>query len=231
MRARRGVANSLFLGARPSVPSSRSPTRRSPAADIRCAALALVSALALGLSDAGTEERPPTGTIDADHSTIEVTVSRSGLLAAFGHDHRITAPVSSGSVRAEGGPRTDVAFDARLLRVADDDLSDSDREKVRTAMEGSGVLDAERYPEIVFRSTAIEPGGGGRWSVAGSLTLHGQTRPVRGEVSLSARRYRGSASFKLTDFGIRPPVVAGGTVRVRDEVRIAFDVAIEEPGA
>jgi polyisoprenoid-binding protein YceI len=66
--------------------------------------------------------------------------------------------------------------------------------------------------------------------VSGTLALHGETRPVRAEVTLSDRRYRGSAAFKLTDFGIQPPVVAGGTVRVRDEVRIVFDVVVEEPG-
>lgn len=198
---------------------------------MRRAALAVVPARVFALADPGTDERPPTGTIDPGHSTVEVTVSRSGLLSALGHDHRIIAPISSGSVRSDGGPRVEMGFDARSLQVADGGLSDSDREKVRAAMEGPEVLDAGRFPEIAFRSTAVEAAGAGRWSVSGTLALHGQTRPVRGEVFLSDGRYRGSAVFKLTDFGIRPPAVAGGTVRVRDEVRIAFDVAVEEHGA
>jgi polyisoprenoid-binding protein YceI len=93
------------------------------------------------------------------------------------------------------------------------------------------VLDAARYPQVVFRSTSIEPVAADRWAVAGSLTLHGETHAVRAEVSLADGRYRGVTAFKLTDFGIRPPVVAGGTVRVRDEVRIVFDVALRGPGA
>jgi len=197
----------------------------------RAAMLAALPALALGFAEPVAGGGPPTGPIDAARSRVEVDVSRSGLLSAFGHDHRITAPVSSGSVRSEGGPQTEIAFDARSLRVADDGLSDSDREKVRTTMEGPDVLDAEHHPEIIFRSTAIEAAGANRWSVSGSLILRGQTHPVSGEVSLSERRYRGSAAFKLTDFGIRPPAVAGGTVRVRDEVRIVFDVAVEETGS
>ena len=187
-------------------------------------------ALALALAVPGADDRPPTGTIDLSRSTVEVNVSRSGLLSAFGHDHRITAPISSGSVRSEGGPRTEIAFDARALRVADGNLSDADRQKVQATLEGPEVLDAARYPEILFRSTGIESAGAGHWSVSGTLALHGETRPVRAEVTLSDRRYRGSAAFKLTDFGIQPPVVAGGTVRVRDEVRIVFDVVVEEPG-
>jgi polyisoprenoid-binding protein YceI len=204
---------------------------RRGAADFRCAALALVPALALWAADPGPDGRPPTGTIDLAHSQVEVAVGRSGLLSAFGHDHRILAPVSSGRVRSQGGPAVEIAFDARSLRVADAGLSDPDREKVQATMKGPDVLDAEKYPEIVFRSSAIEAAGTGRWSVSGSLTLRGETRPVRAEVSQSGRRYRGHAAFPLTDFGIRPPVVAGGTVRVRDEVRIVFDVAVEEPGA
>jgi len=193
--------------------------------------LVFLPALALGLVDPCAEERPPTGTIDPSASTVEVQVSRSGLLSAFGHDHRIVASVASGHVLCREGPRTEIAFDARTLRVADGGLSDSDREKVRTTMEGPEVLDAARYPEVVFRSTAIEPVSVDRWSVAGSLTLHGETHAVRAEVVLADGRYRGSTAFKLTDFGIRPPVVAGGTVRVGDEVRIVFDVAVRGPGA
>jgi hypothetical protein len=196
----------------------------------RRAGLAIVPVL-LALAPPDGDGRPPTGAIDAGRSRVEVDVSRSGLLSAFGHDHRITAPISSGQVRSEGGPRAEIAFDARSLRVADGGLSDSDREKVQAAMEGPDVLDAERYPEVAFRSAVIEAAGPDRWKVEGSLTLHGQTRTVRADVSLSAGRYRGSVAFKLTDFGIRPPVVAGGTVRVRDEVRIVFEVAVEDPGA
>lgn len=199
---------------------------RRAAANIACAALAVLPALALGRDDPCSNGRAPTGEIDTAASAVEVEVSRSGLLSAFGHDHRITAPVASGHVVCREGPRAEVAFDARLLRVADGGLSDTDREKVQTTMEGPEVLDAARYPEVVFRSTAIEPAGDGRWNVEGSLTLHGGTHAVRAEVSLSNGRYRGATAFKLTDFGIRPPVVAGGTVRVRDEVRIVFDVAV-----
>ncbi len=195
------------------------------------AVLAVLPAFALRLADPCPEARAPTGPIDPSASTVEVRVSRSGLLSAFGHDHRIVAPVASGHVLCREGPVTELAFDARSLRVDDGDLSDSDREKVRTTMEGPEVLDAAHYPEVLFRSTSIEAAGEGRWSVAGSLTLHGRTHPVRAEVSLAGGRYRGSTALRLTDFGIRPPVAAGGTVRVRDEVRIVFDVAVREPGA
>jgi len=199
-------------------------------------AVGLLGILALRFADPCADSRYPTGAIDPSASTVEVQVSRSGLLSALGHDHRIVAPVVSGHVLCRESPRAEIAFDARSLRVADGGLSDPDRERVQATMEGPEVLDAARYPDVVFRSTAIDAAGDGRWSVTGSLTLHGETHDVRGEVSLSDGRYRGSTTFRLTSFGIRPPVVAGGTVRVRDEVRIVFDVVVRgatstEPGA
>jgi len=39
-------------------------------------------------------------------------------------------------------------------------------------------------------------------------------------------RYRGSATLKQTDFGITPVTVAGGTVKVKNEVKVEFDIAL-----
>jgi polyisoprenoid-binding protein YceI len=39
-------------------------------------------------------------------------------------------------------------------------------------------LNAQEFPEIVFRSTGVTPAGEGRWTVAGELTLHGVTLPI-----------------------------------------------------
>jgi hypothetical protein len=37
-------------------------------------------------------------------------------------------------------------------------------------------------------------------------------------------RYRGSARFRQTEFGITPVTVAGGTIKVKDEVRVEFEI-------
>jgi hypothetical protein len=37
-------------------------------------------------------------------------------------------------------------------------------------------------------------------------------------------RSRGSFTLRQSDFKIKPPSVAGGTVKVKDEVRFAFDL-------
>jgi hypothetical protein len=45
-------------------------------------------------------------------------------------------------------------------------------------------------------------------------------------VAESAGRFRGQAVFKQSDFGIKPVRVAGGTVKVKDEIRIDFDIRL-----
>ena len=60
----------------------------------------------------------------------------------------------------------------------------------------------------------------------GNVALHGMDHPITVEVALKDDRYRGLATVKQTDFGITPVTVAGGTVKVRDEVTIEFDIAL-----
>jgi polyisoprenoid-binding protein YceI len=62
-------------------------------------------------------------------------------------------------------------------------------------------------------------------SVRGELEMHGQTQPVSLTVVREQGRYKGSTSLKQSDFGITPISIAGGTVKVKDEIKIDFDIA------
>ena len=74
----------------------------------------------------------------------------------------------------------------------------------------------------------MERKGDARWTVRGNLVVHGQTRPVVVEVSGQDGNYRGSAMLKQTDFGIKPVRIAGGTVSVKDLVKIEFEIVLTE---
>ncbi len=156
---------------------------------------------------------------------MTIRVYKAGALSAFGHNHEITASIASGTVDT-AARKTELHVQASALRVRDRDASEKDRGEIQSTMLGPQVLDSQRYPEIVFRSTSVEPAGAGAWQVHGSLTLHGQTRPVTVAVSEKDGRYAGSALLKQTDFGITPVRVAGGTIKVKDEIRIEFDVRL-----
>jgi len=72
----------------------------------------------------------------------------------------------------------------------------------------------------------VEPKGPEHWIVHGNLALHGKDHLIAVEVTLKDERYRGSATIKQTDFGITPATVAGGTVKVKDGVKVEFDIAL-----
>jgi polyisoprenoid-binding protein YceI len=161
--------------------------------------------------------------IDAEHSTLTIRVYKTGLFSAFAHDHEINAPIRQGGFD-EDKQAVDLNVDARTLRVVDPGVSASERAQIQATMLGPKVLDSDQFQEIKFRSIGVEPAGEGKWTVNGELTLHGQTHPVKVEVQGEKGHYRGSAILKQKEFGITPVSIAGGSVKVKDEIRVEFDI-------
>jgi len=193
-------------------------TKSSRGFHMRCGALLSLIILAY-IAVQGQEQRQ----IDVQKSKLTVRVYKSGLFSAFAHDHEITAPITLG-VFQEANPSVELTVDARKLRVVDPEVSDKDRAEIQATMLSAKVLEAEKFPEISFRSSKIERLGADKWAVQGDLSLHGQTRPVKVEVERQSGIYRGSATVLQKDFGIEPIRIAGGSVKVKNEVRIEFEI-------
>ena len=166
--------------------------------------------------------------IDLKQSKVTVRVFKSGLFRAFADDHVIEAPVAEGSLDDSATPTVRIAIDVRGMRVLDPGLSPKDRREVQTRMLGPDVLDADRFQHIRFRSVAIQRRDPDRWSVRGEVEVHGQARSVTVDVIRQGGHYRGSTSLKQSDFGIRPISIAAGTVKVKDEMKIDFDLVPTE---
>jgi polyisoprenoid-binding protein YceI len=171
---------------------------------------------------AGVEAR----LIDCAHSTITVYVNKTGILAGLAHNHEIEAPIAWGEVKDSNSPSVELRVDSTKLRVLDPEVSDGTRATILATMRGAEVLDVDHFPEIHFRSTGVELNGAEHWIVHGNLDLHGQTHPVSFEVALKDGLYQGVATLKQTGFGITPVKVAAGTVKVKDEVKVAFSIAL-----
>lgn len=187
---------------------------------------ALIVVLAAGVLTFAAAAQRDTGSIqpiDAQKSSITIRVYKTGMFSAFAHNHEIHAPIQEGSLD-EAKRAVEFTVDAKQLRVLDPDASASDRIQVQANMQGPQVLGVAKFPEIKFTSASIEPNGAGKWKVLGNLTLHGQTHPVTVDVQGGSGHYTGSATLKQTDFGITPISIAGGSVKVKDEVRVEFEI-------
>ena len=180
----------------------------------------------LALAPCAAQER----LVDTERSTVTVRVFTSGLLRAFAHDHLIQAPLAEGSLDdSETPPHVQIVFDARRLRVLDPRLSARDREEVQARMLGPEVLDVNQFERISFHSLETEPLAAGGWLVRGELALHGQIHPIVVNVFRVVpgdSRYKGEATFRQSDFGIVPASILGGMVKMKDEVKIDFDIRV-----
>ncbi|MFB3902588.1 MAG: YceI family protein [Acidobacteriota bacterium] len=168
--------------------------------------------------------RPESLAIDPVRSVMTIRVFRSGLFSGLAHDHEIEARGVEGQVTTTGNQQVSLRVDARKIKVLDPRLSPKDRAEVQETMEGPKVLDIDRFPEIRFQSTSVTQKAPTLWQVAGNLTLHGQSRPVTVEVAANGSRYTGQVTIRQRDFGIRPVSLFAGTVKVKNEVKIDFDI-------
>ncbi|HSA92592.1 MAG TPA: YceI family protein [Terriglobales bacterium] len=177
------------------------------------------------LAAAGTAVGQQPRAVDAERSRMTVRVFRGGLFGFAGHNHEIRAPIASGTVDEATG-KVEIRVDARQLLVLDPDVDAKERQEVQETMHGPKVLDSGRYPEIRFHSTEAQKSGD-EWLVRGELTLHGQSKPVEVRVKGGQGRYTGTASVKQKDFGMEPVSVAGGTIKVKNEVKVEFEIVLK----
>jgi hypothetical protein len=163
--------------------------------------------------------------IDTERSSLTIHVGKAGILSAAAHEHWVNAPIASGIVNDNSvTPGVQFIVDAHKLSVnAEKGLSDKDQAEVQSNIQ-SKVLESSTYPEIIFRSTHVLRTSDRVWRVSGELTLHGATRPLIVNVTREGEAYIGTVSIKQTEFGIQPIKIAGGVVRVKDELKINFKV-------
>jgi polyisoprenoid-binding protein YceI len=95
------------------------------------------------------------------------------------------------------------------------------------------VLESASYPEIRFEATVVaaEEASQGRYRLrlAGRLTLHGVTQSQEMGAELlvfdDGVRLRGESSLRMSDYRIRPVTALGGAIKLKDELRLSFDLA------
>jgi polyisoprenoid-binding protein YceI len=157
---------------------------------------------------------------------MTVYVYKTGIQSGLAHNHEIEAPIEWGEVKDSEISSVELRVNSSKLRVLDPEVSDGTRATIQATMQSAEVLDAAHFPEIHFRFTGVEPSETDHWVIHGNLDLHGQTHPISFEVALKDGLYQGTAVLKQTGFGITPVKVAGGTVKVKDEIKVAFSIAL-----
>jgi polyisoprenoid-binding protein YceI len=172
--------------------------------------------------------------IDDSQRRFVAQAFAKGMLSAFGHNPRLAIRDFEGELEFDSGAPN--ASTLRMTARADslvviDDVSEKDRREIeRTTREE--ILNANRYPRIDFRSASVAmyQTAEGRYQtrIVGDLTIRGVTREYAIDLTVTFEgddlRAEGGFLLRQSDFKIKPVSVAGGLLKLKDEVQLSFSI-------
>jgi polyisoprenoid-binding protein YceI len=178
--------------------------------------------------------------VDARSSRFTVQAFATGILSAMGHNPKIGIRTFTGevdfNVEAAQASRFRLSMKSNSMGVLDD-VSDKDRRDIEKMM-NEQVLEPSKYPDIVYDapSVSIARIDSALFSATlnGTLNFHGITRnqTVSARIAVFDEMLRASGEFTLnqSDYGIKPISVAGGALKVKDELKFSFEMVARKQG-
>lgn len=175
--------------------------------------------------------------IDNAASKFTVQAFAGGILSAVGHNpiFEISDFSGEGTIADDWEQASiEIIISSASLKVVSE-MSAKDRAEVeRTTQER--VLESRDFPEIVFRCSRIQAsktGEGHYWAAFnGDLTLHGVTRglTVSAHVASENGTLKASGTFSIlqSDYEIKLVSVAGGALKVKDELKFSFQIVARQ---
>jgi polyisoprenoid-binding protein YceI len=172
--------------------------------------------------------------IDPAQSKFMAHASRGGLAWFKGHSHNLAVRDFSGtadltldtinpaslqmSVKADSLEETDPVFTPAQKQIINREVDEI-------------VLEASKYPEITFKSTAVSgkiEQGKFIVKITGDLTLHGVTRSIEipATVSIDGDTIRAVGKFEIDrkNFNVNATNAFRGLVRIKHDVKFEFDI-------
>jgi hypothetical protein len=155
-------------------------------------------------------------------SNVEVLVYtfKEGLLSAMAHDLKLRIERCSVDVEPE---RIVATFDTRSLKVVTAMKDGAPSSALLAPMKAeieknivTEVLDAARFPEARFETTAIGPS-----EVEGDLVLKGVARHLRATWRKDGAARVAEFTLDQRNFGIKPYSAMLGTLKLKPEVKVA----------
>ena len=167
--------------------------------------------------------------LDPYHTQVEFSAKHLGMMTVRGHFAEVSATADIDPDHPESSS-VEVTIQTVSIRTHNE-TRDND-------LRSSNFLEVDKYPTIVFRSTAVEPSGADQYTLTGDLTVKGNTRPVvlrvlkYGEFNdpMMGHRIAYSAEGKLNrkDFGLSFSMMLDGRFVVSDEIQIMIEGELVE---
>jgi polyisoprenoid-binding protein YceI len=177
--------------------------------------------------------------LDAKSSQLTVQAFAEGLAGIAEHRPRFCIRDFVGDAELDlakmGGA---LQFTAKTESLAlMDEMAERDRQSIDRVM-FEEILHAKIFPEVGFRSSKIvcSPVDENRYraDIAGTVSLHGveNAQSIQAQLVLNEGSLRAYGEFRLrqTDYGLEIASVAGGLVRIKDELKFVFFIVGREVG-
>ncbi len=182
--------------------------------------------------------------IDPAASELKLEIKKRGVLKAFAHDHDGVATVITGSIlwdaQAPEKSSVKLRISTKDIRIVDAHASKEDKDEMNSIMLSDKILDAAKFPEIVFESNTVvanpvTKAGEHSLSVMGTLKLHGTARGTTLKVVLvekekGAVEVTGEHTLVQSDHGIEPYSAALGAIGVQDAIGVRFRIVARSGG-
>jgi polyisoprenoid-binding protein YceI len=185
-----------------------------------CALLALVTSPLLSGSEFVIQPAPD--------CQVHLTIYKTGLMS--GRSHSFVFERYHGLVRYDAAnPQASfVSLDIESASATCKDtwVSSKDLRKIE-AFALNDMLDSDHHPSIHFESAAVKPLQAKTYEVQGTLTIRDIAKPVKVSVTVDGvseefLTFRCNAVIRLTDYHLRPPTAALGTIGTKDEITAEF---------
>lgn len=167
--------------------------------------------------------------LDPSDGELLLTTGVTGPAAKMGH--RLTIAVQWRATVQWDGDRpvsVEMTVDVSSLEVLGGEggvTGLSTPEKALARANALKTLQAKRFPQIVFRTSSIEPADHG-YLLHGTLDLHGRSRDrvLEVEVEDLGEQWQMAcrASVSHADHGLKPYSMMMGAMKVADEVAVSF---------
>lgn len=91
------------------------------------------------------------------------------------------------------------------------------------------ALESSLFPKAIFDLKEVVAKGGDSYTLKGTMTLHGVSKPISFEGTISEEgnkvRIKAQSGIKMTDYGIKP--IKMMFLTVRDQVDLSVDVLLK----
>ncbi|MDE2291686.1 MAG: YceI family protein [Elusimicrobia bacterium] len=157
------------------------------------------------------------------------------------HPYASTATVLSVTLRVPGAALRDAVLSGKAggldLDVPVSGLRSGEKlldKKMREALKAGAAPDI-RFHMASYEAKAAAQGDGIEVEAAGTLSIAGRERPVTIDAEAKpvagGLEISGSRSLLMSDFGVTPPKLFFGTLKVNDTVVVRFDITLmRSPG-